>query len=283
MTTRPIPAHFNRILIDPEAELIVVSDVFGNPVNETFRPADEKDADGLPVFGPSGRYRSLRAHVVEYYLNKDGSRQARHYKDASEVLGVTILGPEGHTVAVPLNAIVQDLGDDPFPTDSGPAMDDEEAVDLYGYRLFWSPVYDHPAPEPCVVLDVQAARIKEAFGHPTASEVHWVRAGGRTKVWAEKSKTGWSVYSQLGEHGVYWSGPLTNPSALMGAEYDAAGDLFRLINNVLVGEASTGCSEDLGVLHVYERANLPRKEPVTWEESYLRLVRTMQRVGSTPR
>lgn len=124
MSGPAIPAQFNNILIDPNAWLTILEDPDGTPTNEVIRPIDRLNETGEQCFGLGAPYPFVRAIVTGYHLTDGGGTDVLFYDDPASVIGVTYRTTAGYLIVAPLEAIVRDLGDEPFPLGSGPSDDD---------------------------------------------------------------------------------------------------------------------------------------------------------------
>ncbi len=163
------------------------------------------------------------------------------------------------------------LGPDEDMPEAGPASIHPVAMRVFGLRRAEIPTISpkHPA---LATLEIYTLprNVRRAFAVPDAVEILW-HYRNAVFVWAERGPNGWSVYRNIFGSITYWSGPNLSPPALHGACVDPTYDMFRLINGILVGEASLDqdALDDLGRLIILgDNHRAPRQE-AEWDESFL--------------
>ena len=161
--------------------------------------------------------------------------------------------------------------DEDMPEAAGPASIHQVAMRIFGLCKAETPIIlpGHPT---LATLEINALPrdVRKAFAVPDAAEILWHHRNA-VFVWAERGPNGWSVYRNIFGLITYWSGPNLSPPALYGACVDPAYDTFRLINNILVGEASLDQDppDDLGQLVIFGADHRALREDAEWDESFL--------------
>lgn len=267
----PIPALGNRVLIDPEARLTILRDSAGDVTGEVVRPIEMLDGNGERWFGPRAPYPFVRAIVTGYYF-ADESEHDGLLDDPGSVKGILYVSPTAQVIAAPLDAILMDLGDQPFPPESGPPEADETGITRDGLRRAYLPLYTS-AIQPLLILELVNLRreILQAFNVPNADEIHWI-TGGDDRLWAERSEAGWSIYTGYAapfQEVTYRSGPLDAPPSILGPTDSTAYRFFRLVNNAFVNDAALYLPQNLGLLHVYGDGVVPLRVAAHWSDDFL--------------
>lgn len=251
---------FSRVVIDPLAELRVVDPSPSNGLPPIFCPIDLVEAHGEPWFGLDVPFPVIVGIVINSHRTRD------------TVLCAVTVKHENLLVEVPLAAIHRVLGpDEDMPEATGPASIHPIAMRVFGLRKAETPIIppEHPT---LASLEINALPrdVRKAFAMADAAEILWHHRNA-VFVWAERGPNGWSVYRNNFGWITYWSGPNLSPPALYGDAVDTAYDLFRLINNVLVGEASLDQDppDDLGRLIILGEDHRAPRQEAEWDESFL--------------
>jgi hypothetical protein len=250
----------SRVVIDPSASLIVVDPSLSDGLPPIFCPIDLVDSNGNPWFGPYTPFPIILGIVMTNHRARD------------TVLCAVTVKHENLLVEVPLTAIQRVLGpDEDMPEATGPASIHPIAMRIFGLCKAETPIIppEHPT---LATLEINALPrdVRKAFAMADAAEILW-HYRNAVFVWAERGPKGWSVYRNIFGSIIYWSGPNLSPPALYGTCVDPAYDMFRLINNILVGEASLDpdALDDLGQLIILgDNHRAPRLE-AEWDESFL--------------
>lgn len=268
----PIPALGNRVLIDPEATLIILSDPDGNPINEIVRPIEVCDADGARLFGPGTTYPFVRAIVSGFYFAADDASDPLFEEDPETVIGIIYISPTQQIVKAPLEAIIQDLGEEPFPPKSEPSIHDEIFPRHEGLRRAYIPIYTDIV-KPFKVLEIESLRkdIIDAFAVPDAAEVHWIHDSGII-FWAEKDAGGWSTYIAGRGEVLYWSGDLLDPPAHLYSAEQVIWAFFQSINHDLFWLSVSSPEINSGRLEIYRTNSVPLRREAILLEDFLLLV-----------
>jgi len=256
---------FSRVVIDPIAELTVVNPSPGDSLPPIFRPVDIHDEEGRAWFGPGAPFPDFIG------VSMNDARLGQGSSNPFDIVFCVVNVKHEHLVVkVPVTAIQRVLG----PDDEMPASIHPIAMRIFGLRRAETPIFPPELPALATLEIHSLARdVRTALAMADAAEIHWLHRGA-VFVWAERGLDGWSVYRNNFGLVTYWCGPDSSPPALRGACIDPAYDLFRLINSVLVGEASFDSDaldgpERLVVLDADHRA--PRQE-AEWDESFLWMV-----------
>lgn len=165
------------------------------------------------------------------------------------------------------------LGPDEDMPEAGPASLHPVAMRVFGLRRAETPTISpkHPA---LATLEIHTLPrdVRRAFAVPDAVEILWHHRNA-VFVWAERGPNGWSVYRNNFGSVIYWSGPDSTPPALYGACFDPAHDMFRLINNILVGDASVDpdALDGPGQLFILGADHRAPRQDAEWDESFLRM------------
>ncbi len=155
--------------------------------------------------------------------------------------------------------------------EAGPASIHPAAMWVFGLRRAETPTISpkHPA---LATLEIHTLPrdVRRAFAVPDAVEILWHHRNA-VFVWAERGPNGWSVYRNIFGLITYWTGTEASPPALYGACIDPAYDMFRLINSILVGEASLDpdALDDLGRLVILDANQRAPRQEAAWDASFL--------------
>jgi hypothetical protein len=250
----------SRVVIDPSASLIVVDPSLSDGWPPIFCPMGLVDSHGEPWFGPNVPFPVIVGIVINSHRTRD------------TVLCAVTVKHENLLVEVPLAAILRVVRpDDDMPEAAGPASIHQVSMRIFELCKAEVPIIppEHPT---LASLEINALPrdVRKAFAVPDAVEILWHHRNA-VFVWAERGPNGWSVYRNIFGSITYWSGPNLSPPALHGACVDPTYDMFRLINNILVGEASVDPDALDGpgrLIILGEDHRAPRQE-AAWDESFL--------------
>lgn len=227
---------------------------------------------GGQLFGPGGIYPYVRAIVSGFYFAADDENDPLFDEDPGSVVGIIYISPTQQIVKAPLEAIIQDLGDEPFPPESGPLIHDEITPRHNGLRRAYIPIYTD-AIKPFKVLEIESLRkdILEAFAVPDVAEVHWIHDSGII-FWAEKDAGGWSSYIAGRGQVMYWSGDLLDPPAHLYSAEQVIWAFFQSINHDLFWLSVSSPEINSGRLEIYCANSVPLRREAVWLDDFLILV-----------